>query len=55
MVKTPSAWTIANFAFDRKEETSPLAGGQLARNGLLGVGDEILKRRESANHPYGLM
>src|SRR5262249_55571880 len=48
-----SARTIANFAFDRKEETPPLAGRQFARDSLLGVGDEVLKGRESANYSYG--
>src|SRR5215470_5449361 len=48
------ARTIANFALNRKEEPSPLAGRQLARNSVLGVGDEILKRRENADYPYAL-
>src|SRR5262245_55107588 len=48
------ARTIANFALNGKEETSPLAGRQFPWNGVFGVGSEILKRRENANYPYAL-
>src|SRR5262249_60665055 len=48
-------WTIANFTLNRKEEPSPLAGRQFPRNSVLGVGDEILKRRENANYAYVLL
>ena len=42
--------TIANLAFDRKEETSPFAGGQFARNGFLCKVDEVLGILEDAKY-----
>ena len=44
------ARTIANIAFDGKEETSPFAGGQFARNGFLREVDEILGILKDANY-----
>ena len=50
MALATSARTIANVAFDRKEETSPFAGGQFAWNSFLREVDEILGILEDANY-----
>ena len=44
-----SAWTIANVAFDGKEEATPFARGQFAWNSLLREIDEILGCLKNAN------